>query len=43
LFADVKGSMDLAEQVDAEEWHRIMDKFFACDDAYLVGHWPGSL
>jgi class 3 adenylate cyclase len=29
LFADVKGSMDLAEQVDAEEWHRIMDRFFA--------------
>jgi hypothetical protein len=24
LFADVKGSMDLAEQVDPEEWHRIM-------------------
>jgi class 3 adenylate cyclase/predicted ATPase len=29
LFADVKGSMELAEQVDAEEWHRIMDRFFA--------------
>ena len=29
LFADVKGSMDLAEQIDAEEWHRIMDRFFA--------------
>jgi class 3 adenylate cyclase len=28
LFADVKGSMDLAEQVDAEEWHRILDGFF---------------
>ncbi len=28
LFADVKGSMDLAEQVDAEAWHRIMDRFF---------------
>jgi class 3 adenylate cyclase len=28
-FADVKGSMDLAEQVDAEEWHKIMDRFFA--------------
>jgi class 3 adenylate cyclase len=23
LFADVKGSMDLAEQVDPEEWHRM--------------------
>jgi hypothetical protein len=28
LFADVKGSMDLAEQVDPEEWHRMMDRFF---------------
>ena len=28
LFADVKGSMDLAEQIDPEEWHRIMDRFF---------------
>jgi len=28
LFADVKGSMDLAEQVDPEEWHGIMDRFF---------------
>jgi ribosomal protein L40E len=26
LFADVKGSMDLAEQVDPEEWHKIMDR-----------------
>jgi class 3 adenylate cyclase/predicted ATPase len=29
LFADVKGSMELAEQLDAEEWHKIMDRFFA--------------
>jgi class 3 adenylate cyclase/tetratricopeptide (TPR) repeat protein len=28
LFADVKGSMDLAEAVDAETWHRILDRFF---------------
>jgi class 3 adenylate cyclase/tetratricopeptide (TPR) repeat protein len=28
LFADVKGSMDLAEQVGAEDWHGIMDRFF---------------
>src|SRR5262249_56041573 len=28
LFADVKGSMDLAEQVGAEDWHRLMDRFF---------------
>ncbi|MBW1687362.1 MAG: zinc ribbon domain-containing protein, partial [Deltaproteobacteria bacterium] len=28
LFADVKGSMELSEQVDPEEWHRILDRFF---------------
>jgi class 3 adenylate cyclase len=29
LFVDVKGSMNLAEQIDPEEWHKIMDRFFA--------------
>jgi hypothetical protein len=29
LFADVKGSMKLTESVDAEEWRRILDRFFA--------------
>jgi class 3 adenylate cyclase len=28
LFADVKGSMQLAEQLDPEDWHRILDRFF---------------
>jgi class 3 adenylate cyclase len=28
LFADVKGSMELAEHVDPEEWHAILDRFF---------------
>ena len=28
LFADVKGSMDLAEQTDPEEWREIMQRFF---------------
>jgi class 3 adenylate cyclase len=28
LFADVKGSMELAERVDPEEWHRLLDRFF---------------
>jgi len=28
LFADVKGSMELAEQVDPEAWHAILDDFF---------------
>ncbi len=29
LFADVKGSMELAEQLDPEQWHAILDRFFA--------------
>ena len=29
LFADVKSSMSLSEQVDAETWHRILDRFFS--------------
>ena len=29
LFADVKGSMELAEQLDPEQWHGILDRFFA--------------
>jgi hypothetical protein len=29
LFTDVKGSMNLAEQLDPEEWHAILDRFFA--------------
>jgi class 3 adenylate cyclase len=28
LFADVKGSMELAEQLDPEEWTAIMQRFF---------------
>ena len=28
LFADIKGSMQLAEQVDPEDWHAILDEFF---------------
>src|SRR2546422_154813 len=27
LFADVKGSMELAEQLDPEDWHGILDRF----------------
>ena len=29
LFADVKGSMELSESIDPEDWHRIMDRFCA--------------
>ncbi len=28
LFADVKGSMELAEQLDPEDWHRVLERFF---------------
>ena len=28
LFADVKGSTELASDLDPEEWHGIMDRFF---------------
>jgi class 3 adenylate cyclase/tetratricopeptide (TPR) repeat protein len=28
LFADVKGSMELAASVGAEQWHAILDRFF---------------
>jgi class 3 adenylate cyclase/tetratricopeptide (TPR) repeat protein len=28
LFADVKGAMELAEKIDPEVWHRILDRFF---------------
>ena len=36
LFADVTGSMDLAERIDPEEWRRIMEGFFAilCDGVH---------
>jgi adenylate cyclase len=29
LFADVKGSMDMAEQVDPDKWREIMQRFFS--------------
>jgi class 3 adenylate cyclase len=28
LFADVKGSLALAEKLDPEDWHRTLDRFF---------------
>jgi class 3 adenylate cyclase len=36
LFADVTGSMALAESVDPEAWQRIMDRFFVllCDGVH---------
>jgi class 3 adenylate cyclase/tetratricopeptide (TPR) repeat protein len=37
LFADVMGSMELAERCDAEEWRQIMDRFFGilCEGVHL--------
>lgn len=29
LFADVQGSMDMAESQDPEQWHAIMERFFS--------------
>ena len=29
LFADIKGSMSLAAQLDPEDWHRLLERFFA--------------
>ena len=29
LFCDVVGSMELAEQLDAESWHSVMDRLLA--------------
>jgi class 3 adenylate cyclase/tetratricopeptide (TPR) repeat protein len=29
MFADVKGSMELAEQLGPEDWHGILERFFA--------------
>ena len=36
LFADVMGSMELAEGSDPEEWRQVMDRFFAilCDGVH---------
>ena len=28
LFADVKGSMELAEEIDPEQWHAVLERFF---------------
>ena len=28
LFADLKGSLDLSERIDPEQWHAILDRLF---------------
>jgi class 3 adenylate cyclase/tetratricopeptide (TPR) repeat protein len=42
LFADVKGSMDLAEQRDPEEWREMMQRFFSIL-ADAVRHFEGTV
>lgn len=42
LFADVSGSMDLAEQQDPEEWRKIMQRFFSIL-ADAVGQFEGTV
>ncbi len=36
LFADVKVSMELAEQLDPETWHRFLERFFAILDRIMA-------
>ncbi len=38
LFADVVHSMALTEGIDAEEWHRVLDRFFQI----LAASWRSS-
>jgi class 3 adenylate cyclase/tetratricopeptide (TPR) repeat protein len=42
LFADVSGSMDLAEQQDPEEWRKVMQRFFSLL-AEAVTHFDGTV
>ncbi|MFN8217649.1 MAG: adenylate/guanylate cyclase domain-containing protein [Solirubrobacterales bacterium] len=42
LFADVSGSMDLAEQQDPEEWRKVMQRFFSIL-ADAVGRYEGTV
>src|ERR1044072_423065 len=42
LFADVSGSMDLAEQQDPEEWRKIMQRFFSIL-AHAVTQFEGTV
>ena len=41
LFADVKGSMELASAVGPEDWHQILDGFSAaCPTAFTASKGP---
>ena len=42
LFADVKGSMKLAEALDDETWHQILDRFFGILGD-VIHHYEGTI
>jgi class 3 adenylate cyclase len=45
LFADVVGSMELAERLDPEDWRRVMDRCLAilCEGVHrFEGWWTSS-
>jgi class 3 adenylate cyclase len=42
LFADMVDSMALAERVDAEDWHRVLDRFFQIL-AYEIHRFEGTI
>ncbi|MFN8600090.1 MAG: AAA family ATPase [Candidatus Binatia bacterium] len=42
LFLDMKGSMEIASEVDPEEWHALMDRFFVIASA-AVHRWEGTV
>lgn len=42
LFLDMKGSMEIASEVDPEEWHALMDRFFVITSA-AVHRWEGTV
>lgn len=42
LFVDMKGSMAIASEVDPEEWHAVMDRFFVIASG-VVHRWEGTV
>lgn len=42
LFVDMKGSMEIASEVDPEDWHALMDRFFVIASG-VVHRWEGTV
>jgi class 3 adenylate cyclase/tetratricopeptide (TPR) repeat protein len=42
LFVDVQGSMEISERIEPEEWHAVLDRFFAIL-AEGVHHFEGTI